>query len=132
MVSAGDLLRGRDREEFVAGLAYHWGEINTIHSFREVNTRTQSVFFSQLAREAGYELDVGQFAENSPLRTEFVQARFYNQATARTDRLVGVLDKAITETHTRTKSRANASLIAVEHLTRRRLEHLRLEGEIEI
>ncbi|WP_144440124.1 Fic family protein [Rhodococcus erythropolis] len=48
-------MRGRDREEFVVGLAEHWGEINSIHSFREGNTRTQFVFFSELARHAGYE-----------------------------------------------------------------------------
>lgn len=93
-----DCLRGRDREEFVAGLAEHWGDINTIHSFREGNTRTQFVFFSELARHAGYELDITQFAEIRLLRTEFVHARFYNQSTTRIDRLEEVLDKALTET----------------------------------
>ena len=118
-LAADDLLRGRDRVQFVAGLADHWGEINTIHSFREGNTRTQSVFFSQLAREAGYELDVGQFAENAPLREEFVQARFYNQATARTDRLVGVLDKTLTEIEPRSRSLSDRPPTAMERLARR-------------
>lgn len=71
----------------------------TIHSFREGNTRTQFVFFSELSRHAGYELDIAQFAENAPLRTEFVYARFYNQSTTRTDRLEAVLNKAFTEAH---------------------------------
>ncbi|MGZ0145394.1 Fic/DOC family protein [Rhodococcus qingshengii] len=93
-----DLLRGRDREEFLSGLAEHWGEINTIHSFREGNTRTQFVFFSELARHAGYELDITQFAENRSLREEFVHARFYNQSTTRIDRLEAVLEKTLTET----------------------------------
>lgn len=72
----------------------------SIHSFREGNTRTQFVFFSELARHAGYELDITQFAENRPLREEFVHARFYNQSTTRTDRLEAALDKALTETRT--------------------------------
>lgn len=71
---------------------------STIHSFREGNTRTQFVFFSELARHAGYELDITQFAENRLLRTEFVHARFYNQSTTRTDRLEAVLNKALAET----------------------------------
>ncbi|WP_256520741.1 Fic family protein [Rhodococcus qingshengii] len=91
-------MRGRDREEFVVGLAEHWGEINSIHSFREGNTRTQFVFFSELARHAGYELDIMQFAENGPLREEFVHARFYNQSTTRTDRLEEALNKAFAGT----------------------------------
>lgn len=46
-----------------------------IHSFREGNTRTQFVFFSQLAEQAGYRIDPEQFALGAPLRDEFVQAR---------------------------------------------------------
>ena len=99
-----NLLRGRDREEFVAGLAEHWGEINTIHSFREGNTRTQFVFFSELARHAGYELDITQFAENRLLREEFVHARFYNQSTTRTDRLEAVLNKALAEAQSQSRT----------------------------
>ncbi|MFP7696433.1 Fic/DOC family protein [Trueperella sp. LYQ143] len=45
-------LRGLDRQDFVKALAEYWGEINVVHSFREGNTRTQSVFFPQLAEQA--------------------------------------------------------------------------------
>ncbi|MCD2135886.1 Fic family protein [Rhodococcus qingshengii] len=114
-----DLLRGRERGEFVAGLAEHWGEINTIHSFREGNTRTQFVFFSELSRQAGYELDISQFAENAPLRTEFVQARFYNQSTTRTDRLEAVLDKALTESEPPARSLSTPKLTAIQRLAQR-------------
>lgn len=88
-------LVGMERDRFVERLAEHWGELNTIHSFREGNTRSQFVFFSQLSENAGYRLDAAQFQAGSPLRDEFVAARFYNQATGRTDRLVNVLGKAI-------------------------------------
>lgn len=41
----------------IAGrLAYYMGEINAIHPFREGNGRTQRIFISQLAKEAGFEL----------------------------------------------------------------------------
>ena len=83
------------REQFVDRSAEHWGELNTIHSFREGNTRTQFVFFSQLAENAGYRLATEAFKVGSPLRDESVAARFYNQATTRTDRLAAVLSKAL-------------------------------------
>ena len=88
-------LVGLPKEQFVDRLAEHWGELNTIHFAREGNTRTQFVFFSQLAENAGYRLDTEAFKVGSPLRDEFVAARFYNQATTKTDRLAAVLSKAI-------------------------------------
>ncbi|HJE92234.1 MAG TPA: Fic family protein [Dietzia timorensis] len=94
-LAAHDLLRGLGRKEFVDQLAESWGELNVIHSFREGNTRSQFVFFSQLAEQAGYRLDATQFAPGAPLRDEFVQARFYSQATSRNDRLASVLGRVI-------------------------------------
>lgn len=88
-------LVGMKRDPFVERLAEHWGELNTVHSFREGNTRSQFVFFHQLSENAGYRLDSAQFQAGAPLRDEFVAARFYNQATTRTDRLATVLGKAI-------------------------------------
>ncbi len=88
-------LVGMPREQFVDRSAEHWGELNTIHSFREGNTRTQFVFFSQLAENAGYRLATEAFKVGSPLRDESVAARLYNQATTRTDRLAAVLSKAL-------------------------------------
>lgn len=115
-----DLLRGRERGEFIAGLAEHWGEINTIHSFREGNTRTQFVFFSELSQQAGYELDIAQFAEHAPLRIEFVEARFYNQATTKTHHLESVIDKALTEIEFPEKSSAKQTHSAVGSLEMKR------------
>lgn len=94
-LGAENHLTGLPRPQFVERLAEHWGELNTIHSFREGNTRTQFVFFSQLTDNAGYHLDAEQFKRGATLRDEFVAARFYNQATTRTDRLASVLDKAL-------------------------------------
>jgi cell filamentation protein len=94
-LASKDLLRGLDKGQFVDELAERWGELNVIHSFREGNTRTQFVFFSQLAEQAGYRIDTDAFKVGSPLRDEFVQARFHSQDTGSNTRLAAVLSKAI-------------------------------------
>jgi len=108
-------LKGLDRDAFVGRLAEHWGEINTIHAFREGNTRSQFAFFSQLATNAGYQLDAGQFARGAPLREAFVQARFYNQATGRSDRLEAALKPAITATSAAVSGQERAASVAQQH-----------------
>lgn len=52
-----EFLRGRDRDGFSVGLAWAWGETTVLHPFRDVNTRSQFVFFNQLAHEAGWAID---------------------------------------------------------------------------
>lgn len=94
-LAAKDYLRGLDHEAFVRELAEVWGELNVVHSFREGNTRTQFVFFSQLAENAGYRIDTAAFAPASPLRKEFVEARYESQRTGSNARLAAVLGKVI-------------------------------------
>ena len=94
-LSKMDLLRGLDHETFVTELAEIWGELNVIHSFREGNTRTQFVFFSQLSEQDGWKLDPALFAPGTPGRDEFVAARFYSQATGSNQRLAAALRPAI-------------------------------------
>ncbi|WFG47200.1 Fic family protein [Pseudonocardia alni] len=50
------VLRGRDLDGFVTGLAELLGDVNALHPFREGNGRTQRAFLAQLAADAGYEL----------------------------------------------------------------------------
>ncbi len=94
-LAAKDLLRGLERPDFVHELAEIWGELNVIHSFREGNTRTQFVFFSQLAEQAGYRIESSRFAVGSPLREQCVEARFHSQDTGSNARLEEVLGRAI-------------------------------------
>lgn len=94
-LSKMDLLRGLDHETFVTELAEIWGELNVIHSFREGNTRTQFVFFSQLSEQAGWKLDPALFVPSTPACKEFVAARFYSQATGSNQRLAAALRPAI-------------------------------------
>jgi cell filamentation protein len=72
-------LAGLDISAFLDRFAWFWNEINTVHSFREGNTRSQFVFFSQLADQAGYRLETGQFAHDPAWRESFRNARFYGQ-----------------------------------------------------
>lgn len=53
-----NLLRGLDRAAFVERLAEHYGDWNALHPFREGNGRATREFFRQLAKLAGYELDL--------------------------------------------------------------------------
>ncbi|ROQ15644.1 cell filamentation protein [Rathayibacter sp. PhB93] len=90
-----DHLRGLGLEEFIDELAESWGELNVIHFAREGNTRTQFVFFSQLAEQAGYQIDAALFAPGAPLRDAFVEARFHSQDTGSNEDLAAVLRQAV-------------------------------------
>ncbi|MCL2422512.1 MAG: Fic family protein [Micrococcales bacterium] len=50
-------LRHMGRDRFVERLAYHYDQLNYLHPFREGNGRTQRVFWSRVARDAGWQLD---------------------------------------------------------------------------
>ncbi|WP_016889789.1 Fic/DOC family protein [Mycobacteroides abscessus] len=88
-------LQGLNRGEFISRLAGHWAEINTIHSFREGNTRTQVVFFALLADAAGHRLRTLELLENEALHEEFIAARFYAQSTTNYEPLAQVLERII-------------------------------------
>lgn len=44
-------------DEFAASLANHWGYLSLIHPFRDGNTRSQSLFLSNLSRAAGHPIN---------------------------------------------------------------------------
>ncbi|TAM68562.1 MAG: hypothetical protein EPN48_11210 [Microbacteriaceae bacterium] len=52
-----DYLRGRTADQFSKGLAWVWGETTVLHPFRDINTRSQFVFFNQLAADADWVID---------------------------------------------------------------------------
>ena len=54
---AQNYLRDLSREEFSSRAAILMVDLNGVHPFREGNGRTQRVFISELAREAGHKLD---------------------------------------------------------------------------
>ena len=89
-IADDDYLVGRSREQFVVRLAEHWGEVNALHPFREGNTRAQRVFFEQLSQVAGWPIDWAKLDYRA-----FIEARYENLRTARTDRFAEVLDAAV-------------------------------------
>lgn len=54
---ADDRLRGMDRDRVIDRLSHHYDAFNYVHPFREGNGRTQRVFWSRIARDAGWQLD---------------------------------------------------------------------------
>ena len=86
--------------EFAAAIAEPWGEINSAHPFREGNTRTQVIFFTQFAVAHGHFLDFERFAKDDWFRTKFNAARFLVQhntdTTLLVDALVQVIDRRMT------------------------------------
>lgn len=52
-----NMLGGLDRNDFVNRLAHHYDQINYLHPFREGNGRTQRVFWTQIAAQAGHSID---------------------------------------------------------------------------
>lgn len=54
---ADNNLKGMNRDEFIERLAHHYDELNYLHPLREGNGRTQRVFWSRIARDAGWQLD---------------------------------------------------------------------------
>ena len=56
-------LRGLDRERFIERLAVNYDNFNTLHSFRGGNRCTQRVFWTVMARDAGWGLDWVQISK---------------------------------------------------------------------
>jgi cell filamentation protein len=51
------MLRGLGRTEFIDRLSHHYDQWNHIHPFREGNGRTQRIFWSRVAADAGWDVD---------------------------------------------------------------------------
>jgi cell filamentation protein len=58
------LLTKTPPDNIVERLAFHLGEINVLHPFREGNGRTQRVFIEYVAQAAGYSIDFGCVSGN--------------------------------------------------------------------
>lgn len=111
LIAKANYLRGLEQSDFVAELAERWGEINVIHSFREGNTRSQLVFFSQLCEQAGYELRLDQLAYGTELNQEFIAARFHSQDTGSNRALAEVLNKTVSPLEVKRPPQSRAQLI---------------------
>lgn len=63
-------LKGLSRDTFIDKLSFYMGEVNALHPFREGNGRTQRVFFTQLAQNAGYDLHFERMDKNELLQAD--------------------------------------------------------------
>lgn len=52
-----NLFSGLSHEEFAEQAAYYFGELNTLHPFREGNGRTLREYFRYLAYRVGHTID---------------------------------------------------------------------------
>lgn len=52
-----DYLAGLDADTFADRLADRWGELSAIHSWRDGNTRSQSIYVAGIAERAGHPID---------------------------------------------------------------------------
>lgn len=81
-------------QRFIPIMATYWAGLDRIHSFREGNTRSQSVLFHQVCRRHGYELDNVALFER---REEFIGARFHGHATGQYGRFISLLLETVRE-----------------------------------
>jgi cell filamentation protein len=56
-LAAEKYLAGLDQQAFAQRAAYFYGEFDAIHPFREGNSRTLRLFFSGVAKTAGFQMD---------------------------------------------------------------------------
>lgn len=89
-LKAENNLRGLDREEFIRRVAFYISEINALHPFREGNGRTQRIFANQLARQAGWELNLKTVG---PVRL----CDAYIESMTNLDDLIELLEETVTE-----------------------------------
>jgi cell filamentation protein len=83
-------LAGLRRENFVVKVAFYYGEINSVHPFREGNGRAQRAFLRQLSAAAGWHLDWSELN-----KSDNVMASRHNLRTASTDELAKVIDPVV-------------------------------------
>ena len=56
-INSGVYVNHHSHEAFVQDLAGHWGDLTSVHPFVDGNSRTQRVFFDQLARDVGWAIE---------------------------------------------------------------------------
>lgn len=88
-LSEDNFLRGFEKTDFINRLAFYMGEVNALHPFREGNGRTQRVYFKQLCRRAGYDLEFHKTQKDLLVKAD-IQAFNRDYST-----LVEILDKII-------------------------------------
>lgn len=66
------LLTGMDRERFIQLLSVNYDNFNTLHPFREGNGRAQRVFWTLIARDAGWGLNWSRVSKDENDHASFI------------------------------------------------------------
>jgi len=66
-------LQELEKAVFCERLAYHMGELNAIHPYRDGNGRTCRLYFSQLAENAGFDLIFSNVKEDELLKADIAE-----------------------------------------------------------
>ena len=74
-LQAENCLVGLDTEAIAKRLAYYYSELDSIHAFRDGNSRTLRVFTSDIAQSAGHRLDWAPSAATEEQRQRLFHAR---------------------------------------------------------
>lgn len=74
-ISRDNYLIGMPKDKVAERLAYHMGEINALHPFREGNGRSQRQFIGYLAKAAGFELQWNKANPDNMLKAS-IQSMF--------------------------------------------------------
>lgn len=82
-------LDGIDRNEFIKRIAELYNDVNYIHPFREGNGRAQRIFFAQLIRSRGYDIDF------SNVDTDYLMIATIQATQGVMDFLIDFFDSAI-------------------------------------
>lgn len=87
-------LQGLSRDQFIERLAVNFDNLNVLHPFREGNGRTQRVFWSVLARDAGWDIHWDKISaqENIDASVQALLHVNYDPLIALFDRCVTPLD----------------------------------------
>lgn len=89
---AEDNLFEANQETFVSRIAYYFGELNTLHPFREGNGRTQKMLFDEIAKRAGYIINWSLIDADALLKAAITAFRIQDcqQLTQLFSRAIGV------------------------------------------
>jgi cell filamentation protein len=83
-------LKNLNKSDFISRLAFYMGEINALHPFREGNGRTARIYFRQLCKNAGYQLNFHKIKKEDLIKADIMA--FSRDYTL----LETLLDRAIT------------------------------------
>lgn len=88
-------LKGLPSDQFASRLAYYYSELDSIHCFRDGNSRTLRRFTSDLAAGAGYQLDWSRAGSTEEDHQKLYVARDWGVMRRETERLTAIISKCL-------------------------------------